>query len=191
MYYLSSNGTCDDICGDGFRIHVDCDDENSIDGDVCSSLCKVETDYTCTGGSITTADVCSYSGPFYLTVIKTIKDLKSNKVYIDLIIKPNLQSLTGIDFSVAINPTFAYESKSATFDTNKSQISFEFTYNSSLNHLTSNDLNITFDPPNSLPQYFYMRPASVTMPEVTDNNLALKYYESDIYNLLDIMQTLT
>ncbi len=29
------------------------------------------------------------------------------------------------------------------------------------------------------------------MPEVTDNNLALKYYDPEIYNLLDLMKTLT
>jgi hypothetical protein len=60
-----------------------------------------------------------------------------------------------------------------------------------LNHLTSNDLNITFEPPNSLPEYFYMKPSSTIMPEITDNNLALKYYDDHIYNLLDLMKTLT
>ena len=74
MYYLAtSNNTCDDICGDGIKIYTECDDGNTINGDGCSSACKVETDYTCVGGSMTTKDVCSYSGPFYLTVIKTQK----------------------------------------------------------------------------------------------------------------------
>lgn len=41
LYYLAPNATCDDKCGDGFRIYVDCDDGNLIDGDGCSSLCKV------------------------------------------------------------------------------------------------------------------------------------------------------
>lgn len=140
---------------------------------------------------MTTPDFCSYSGPFYLTVVKTIKDHKKNKVFIDIVIKPNIMSLTSIDFSLAINPVFPYETKTATFNTNKSQISFEFTYNTSLNHLTSNDLNLTFDPPTSQAECFYMRSASVTMPEVTDNNLGLKYYDENIYNLLDIMKTLT
>ena len=36
-----------------------------------------------------------------------------------------------------------------------------------------------------------MKPGSVVMPEVTDNNLALKYYDPEIYNLLDLMKTLT
>ena len=94
-----------------------------------------------------------------------------------MIIKPNIQSLAGIDFSVAINPTFPYDTKTGTFDSNLSQINFEFTYSSSLNHLTSSDLSITFDPPNSIPEYFYMKPASISMPEITDNNLALKYYD--------------
>jgi proprotein convertase subtilisin/kexin type 5 len=41
LYYLAPNATCDDKCGDGFKIYVDCDDGNLIDGDGCSSLCKV------------------------------------------------------------------------------------------------------------------------------------------------------
>lgn len=126
---------------------------------------------------MTSSDVCSYSGPFHLTVIRTKKDRRSNKVFVELIIRPNIDSLSGIDFSIAMSPTFPYESSRATFDTNKSQINFEFTYNSSLNHLTSSDLNITFEPPNSQPEYFYMKAASITLPAVTDNNLGLKYYD--------------
>ncbi len=41
LYYLTPIDTCDDVCGDGFRIHVDCDDGNSVNGDGCSDTCKV------------------------------------------------------------------------------------------------------------------------------------------------------
>lgn len=163
-FYLKTDGTCDDICVDGLRIYVDCDDGNTLDGDGCSSSCKVETDYTCTGGSRTTKDVCSYSGPFYLNVLSTFKDLKKNKVYISLSITPNIASLKNIDFSASINPSFSYESKTATFDPNNSKIYFELTYNSSLNSLTSKDLQIFFDPPTSLPEYFYMKGSTTTLP---------------------------
>lgn len=63
-----------------------------------------------------------------MNVIRSIKDPKKNKVYIDVVIKPNLQSLTGIDYSVSINPMFPYESKTGSFDPATSTISFEFTY---------------------------------------------------------------
>lgn len=36
-----------------------------------------------------------------------------------------------------------------------------------------------------------MKSASFSLPEVTDNNLALKYYDDKIYSLLDMMRTLT
>jgi cysteine-rich repeat protein len=124
LYYLAANVTCDDTCGDGFKIYVECDDGNLVNGDGCSNQCKVETDYTCTGGSITTKDTCSYSGPINLTITRTLKDQRQNRVFIEIIISPNLQSLTGIDFSVAINPTFPFKTKTATFDTNKSLINF-------------------------------------------------------------------
>lgn len=84
----------------------------------------METDYTCTGGSIISKDVCSYSGQFTMTVVKTIKDKKKNKVYIDVVIKPNLNSLASIDFAMAMNPTFPYETKSAVFDPKTSTINF-------------------------------------------------------------------
>lgn len=35
-----------------------CDDGNLIDGDGCSSKCKVELAYTCKGGSLTSKDTC-------------------------------------------------------------------------------------------------------------------------------------
>lgn len=36
-----------------------CDDGNKVDGDGCSSSCSVESHYSCTLGSSTTASVCS------------------------------------------------------------------------------------------------------------------------------------
>ena len=36
-----------------------------------------------------------------------------------------------------------------------------------------------------------MKSASFNLPSVTDNNLALKYYDDKIYSLLDVMTMLT
>lgn len=124
LYYLAPNSTCDDICGDGIRIYVQCDDGNVLDGDGCSSVCTVENDFTCTGGSIISKDVCSYSGPFYMTVMKTSKALKKNKVFVEFIIQPNIAALAGIDFSVALTPSFPFTDKSATFNPTTGTINF-------------------------------------------------------------------
>ena len=64
--YTTSAGVCKDVCGDGKRIlkTTKCDDGNTIDGDGCSSSCTIEANWTCSGGSETTADVCiSLYGP--------------------------------------------------------------------------------------------------------------------------------
>ena len=52
-------------CGKGFRISslIECDDGNNIDGDGCSSDCKVEAGYVCEGGSSQDADVCTDATP--------------------------------------------------------------------------------------------------------------------------------
>jgi cysteine-rich repeat protein len=128
-FYLNSSSICDDICGDGIRIYVQCDDGNLINGDGCSSTCYAEQDYTCTGGSWTTADVCSYSGPFYITVLKTYKDPNQNKVDVVVSITPNIQSLANMNFSSTITPNFTYVSCNASFNPSKGQITFAFVYN--------------------------------------------------------------
>eukprot|EP00742_Colponemidia_sp_Colp-10_P009287 GILJ01010116.1.p1 GENE.GILJ01010116.1~~GILJ01010116.1.p1 ORF type:complete len:1811 (+),score=221.22 GILJ01010116.1:703-6135(+) len=58
---VSSNfsGVCP-ACGDGQRTDGErCDDGNRVNGDGCSAFCAVQSGYTCTGGSLTTADTCS------------------------------------------------------------------------------------------------------------------------------------
>jgi cysteine-rich repeat protein len=55
---------CTETCGDGYNFKkitggTPCDDGGTAGGDGCSASCLVETGYTCTGGSKTTADTCS------------------------------------------------------------------------------------------------------------------------------------
>lgn len=51
---------CAPICGDGKSFPgEDCDDNNTTDGDGCSSICLTENGYSCTGGNTTTRDTCS------------------------------------------------------------------------------------------------------------------------------------
>lgn len=51
-------GRCSEICGDGKRYVLECDDGNRIDNDGCSSSCKIEDTYTCRGGSPNSPDNC-------------------------------------------------------------------------------------------------------------------------------------
>lgn len=51
------------MCGDGKHNFgsstVNCDDQNTVDGDGCSKDCLVESLWVCAGGSPTTKDVCT------------------------------------------------------------------------------------------------------------------------------------
>lgn len=48
---------CTEICGDGLNYgRYYCDDGNTLNGDGCSSTCKVEAGWTCSGGTPTSKD---------------------------------------------------------------------------------------------------------------------------------------
>jgi cysteine-rich repeat protein len=52
-----------ELCGDGLRYSLECDDGNNIDGDGCSRDCRIEPGYQCTGGSPASPDSCYYFVP--------------------------------------------------------------------------------------------------------------------------------
>ena len=50
---------CLSKCGDGIRDdYEDCDDSNTVSGDGCSSICELEPDWQCAGGSFSSKDTC-------------------------------------------------------------------------------------------------------------------------------------
>jgi cysteine-rich repeat protein len=54
------NGKCQTVCGDGLLAsNEQCDDKNPVNGDGCSSICKIEPFFTCSGQPST----CAYNGP--------------------------------------------------------------------------------------------------------------------------------
>jgi cysteine-rich repeat protein len=57
-----------DICGDGIRTTVDCDDGNFADGDGCSSTCTVEPGFVCNISS----DPSTCSGSSQISGVKEI-----------------------------------------------------------------------------------------------------------------------
>ncbi|KRX07463.1 Insulin-like growth factor binding protein, N-terminal [Pseudocohnilembus persalinus] len=57
-YQTNSSQKCEEICGDGLRIDLltECDDGNTNDGDGCNKDCKIEKNWTCTGGNTSNSD---------------------------------------------------------------------------------------------------------------------------------------
>ena len=47
-----------EVCGDGKRYNLGCDDGNTNSSDGCSIDCKVESGYSCIGGSPNSKDYC-------------------------------------------------------------------------------------------------------------------------------------
>lgn len=49
---------CVEICGDGKRFELECDDGNNVDGDGCNCNCEQEKGWHCSGGSSIRPSVC-------------------------------------------------------------------------------------------------------------------------------------
>ena len=59
---VTTKDTCLEVWGDGKRFNSNStywDDGNTYNGDGCSSTCKVESGYSCTGGSSSVKDIWS------------------------------------------------------------------------------------------------------------------------------------
>lgn len=78
--FENSTGICKEICGDGILFTLECDDGNLLNGDGCSSECRVETNYTCVNGSSTSPSLCSYNQPLDLTLTSSSKQISANTV---------------------------------------------------------------------------------------------------------------
>ena len=67
-----------EICGDGLNLGMnECDDGNQIDGDGCSSLCKVEKGFSCSRQK-SGPDICKNIEPF--TAVLKVEDKNDLKV---------------------------------------------------------------------------------------------------------------
>jgi len=69
MNYASA--LCVEMCGDGKRFTLECDDGNNNNGDGCSSDCKIERGYSCVGGSPNSRDSCTMTLPSALIFTAT------------------------------------------------------------------------------------------------------------------------
>jgi cysteine-rich repeat protein len=71
-FYLDfASSLCLEVCGDAKRFTSACDDGNNVNGDGCSSDCKVEVGFSCAGGSPNSKDSCSKTLPQALKFTST------------------------------------------------------------------------------------------------------------------------
>jgi cysteine-rich repeat protein len=75
---------CTENCGDGFRFTLACDDGNNINGDGCTSDCKIEPGYHCVGGSPNSRDTCSKYLPSQLAITSTGQSHIRNKIILNV-----------------------------------------------------------------------------------------------------------
>jgi cysteine-rich repeat protein len=144
------NGVCQEKCGDGRRFVVECDDGNLRNGDGCSSNCRVETGYICTGGSAISTDTCQRTngGGSTLTIsmAQGYPRYISSGILASFIVNPpiirsqaELDSLFNIAFPNALStPNTIYISQSAN---DPASISCLMLYHSDLPNLT---FSVTF-----------------------------------------------
>lgn len=67
---------CVEVCGDGKRFQLPCDDGNQQGGDGCSVDCQIEQGWTCSGGSPLARDFCGRAGPVALKPFTlSVKDI--------------------------------------------------------------------------------------------------------------------
>ena len=78
--YRLNNRKCSEICGDGIRFVLACDDGNTRNGDGCSRQCKIEPGFSCFGGSPTTPDSCTRERPTSIMIYPTGQTHMSGKV---------------------------------------------------------------------------------------------------------------
>ncbi len=99
MYYGTS-GECIEVCGDGKDYGMnECEDGNTINGDGCSSTCKVEPGYKCYPGNYERSGFCVPT----ITDIFNLKVTEDNNILVefteDVMI---LGELTKLDIEVFI-----------------------------------------------------------------------------------------
>lgn len=105
-YFLPSGQTCNEICGDGRLYVLACDDGNLINGDGCSSSCKIESGFHCTAGLNNTASVCKYEGKINADLVCTYKLDNPNTAKILISFSPFISNLLRINFTNYISFNF-------------------------------------------------------------------------------------
>ena len=106
-----ANNKCAEICGDGVRRNDECDDGNNRDGDGCSSQCKIEDEWRCSGGGKYSTDTC-----IKIPMVKISQDKELPSVVLLKFNKPmnittDLNLLISLSFEGVDTSLYSYELK--------------------------------------------------------------------------------
>lgn len=82
--YCAISQLCTEICGDGKRFSLQCDDGNNVNGDGCSSDCQIEVGYNCVGGSPNSKDICTTFKPRSLSITQSGQSHLTNKIVLNV-----------------------------------------------------------------------------------------------------------
>lgn len=185
-YEHDSMGACVEICGDGIRFDLACDDGNLVDGDGCSSTCTIETNYTCKGGNSTSASICGYNQPLVVTLLDAQKSPAANEVVFTLDISPVLPLLNSLNFSQIFSTTLnSMGTVSFTYDGNGSLV-VVVSYNQSIQ---SSDVQLILSPSVSGGFAFAMPDTIYQFKVDPTNNIAADYLNDGVYHTTGIMDT--
>ena len=99
-FRLTSNGNCNEICGDGVVLKYQCDDGNRINGDGCSSNCLIENGWTCVKNA-TNGSNCTLTGTLTMTLTRVHKYPRQNSILLVLAINIDL-NLNNNNFALTI-----------------------------------------------------------------------------------------
>lgn len=102
--YDSASGKCKDYCGDNIIITDLCDDGNALNGDGCSSLCTIETGWSCTN------NICSLSTTPTVSVVSISNNPYSHSITLLISLSVGLR-LNDVNFIISFssNTQFTYK----------------------------------------------------------------------------------
>lgn len=98
--YAFDSNSCLAVCGDGLVFSSEeCDDGNNDNGDGCSSICQLETNYRCQSNSTKNPSLCQYIGsPLSITLINTQKTSDANEGIFTFSFSPKMSLLSRYNF---------------------------------------------------------------------------------------------
>ena len=83
-FTLNAEKMCDEVCGDGMRFVLACDDGNNRNGDGCSSSCQIEDGFFCSGGSPNNRDTCSNQIPKAISFVSSGQSHYYGKIFLNV-----------------------------------------------------------------------------------------------------------
>jgi cysteine-rich repeat protein len=175
-------GECLEFCGDGIRLKstTGCDDGNRIPGDGCSTDCKIEDGWECSGGNDFTKDTCiSVTGPTPIVTLdpknptrvvisftkKISNEISDKEVYQQLVV--SLEGISSKDASYVITYDPAGQEYNIDFDFKKSVVGAYININfADASRISDGFSNVLTSPKITLPfpSYYYV---SVPVKETT------------------------